>query len=134
MRALGLLVLLAIVLGFGVVPVPASAEPCPFHPHEAAVVEDKARTTEATLASTAISGTTIVVAALVHPGPPAPHPVSDHPIPAGEFCCHVAAAVTPALGPVLEPYHGTASRLFLHAGLPPWATPTSDIYRPPAIA
>ena len=132
MRVLGVLVLLLIGLGFGGMPVPASAEPCPFHTYQAATTGQNHGVGIAT-ASTIASKST-VAAAFRHPGTTVPHPVSGHAIPNGYFCCHVAAAVTPALGPALEPYRGAASRIFLRSELPPWAAPTSDIYRPPACA
>jgi hypothetical protein len=42
MRLIGMLAFVVLWLAFGFVPPPASAEPCPFHTHEAAAVEHRA--------------------------------------------------------------------------------------------
>ena len=134
MRVLGLLILLMLGLGFGGTPMPATAEPCPFHTHESATIDGEASRTGAAVAPiTAGDGPIVVaVAAFGYLGSIAPHSAPDHPIPEGEFCCHAAVAVTAAIVPAVGPYHGTVSRAFLPLGLPPWAAPLSDIYRPPA--
>src|SRR3954453_16510887 len=132
MRAFGLLILLLAVLGFGVLPNSASAEPCSFHLHPAAAIEHRADIAAAVIAPTAAYEA--ILGGGLDPATTTPHPVSDHAVPKGQFCCHAAAAVTPALGPVVEPLYGNASKIFLHSELPPWAAPTSDIYRPPACA
>ena len=122
MRPLGVLLLLVIGLGFGPMPAPASAAPCSFHTHGGATTGHET------------GGARASVAAPEHMGAPAPHLVSDHAALKGQFCCHVAAAVAPVLGPATGPDHRTAGKFSPRFGLPPWAAPTADIYRPPAFA
>jgi hypothetical protein len=133
MRVLGLLALLVIGLGFGVMPMPANAEPCPFHTHESVITGGGASGAGTSITPTAADDEPGLVAAFDHPGPIGPHSAPDHAVPEGEFCCHVATAVALAVGPDVGPYHGTVSRAFLSLEQPPWAAPLSDIYRPPAF-
>jgi hypothetical protein len=129
MRVLGLLIILAIVLGFGTVPMPATAGPCP-HPSHSPTAMHGAKGQAAAAPSAEI----VVVAAHDRAGADAPHPVSDHAAPEGQFCCHAAPAAAQAIGIAIVPHRRLAGTVPLDGGLPPRVAPTTDIYRPPAFA
>jgi hypothetical protein len=134
MRLIGMLAFVVLWLAFGFVPSPASAEPCPFHTHEAAAVEHRAHGMVAAVAPGG-PGQAVAVAAPDLLGAAVPHPDTEHRAPPiGKFCCHAATAATLAYASVVEPHHLAASRMFLPGWLPPWAAPTIDVYRPPAFA
>lgn len=134
MRVLSLLVLLVVGFGFGVAPMPANAQPCPLHTGEAATMVDSPRAVgDASTFTPAGNESIVTVVAFGASGSSAPDTDPDHAVPEEELCCHVAAAVTAALGPTVGPHHGTVGRAFLPWGLPPWAAPLTDIYRPPAF-
>jgi hypothetical protein len=128
MRVLGLLVLLAIGLGFGGMPMPATAEPCPHPTHGPAATHG----TDGQAAAPAAE--IVVVAAHDRAGAVAPHPVSDHAIPEGQSCCHAAPAAAQAGGTAVVPYRRPVGKVPLDGSLPPRVAPTTDIYRPPAFA
>jgi hypothetical protein len=128
MRVLGLLILLVIGLGFGAVPMPATAEPCPHPTHSPAATHGTYGQAAAPAAEV------VVVAARDRAGVVAPHPASDHAIPEGQSCCHAAPAAAQAIGIAVVPYRRMAGTVSLDSGLPPRAAPTTDIYRPPAFA
>ena len=130
MRVLGLLILLVIGLGFGVVPMPAIAEPCPHPMHNATAPHG----TDGKAAAVAPAAEIVVLAAPDRAGAVAPHPVSDHAIPEGQSCCHAAPAAAQAVGTAIVPYRRAAGKVPLDGSLPPRAAPTTDIYRPPAFA
>src|SRR4051794_33385472 len=94
MRAFGLLILLLAVLGFGVLPNSASAEPCSFHLHPAAAIEHRADIAAAVIAPTAAYEA--ILGGGLDPATTTPHPVSDHAVPKG----HVWTA--PVLQGLLE--------------------------------
>ncbi len=133
MRVLGILVLLVAGLGFGTASKSASAEPCPFHAHHGAMAGQETEGTEGTVAPAA-PVETVAIAAPAQPDAPAPHPVSDHTVPEGQSCCHVAATAAPAAWPALEPRAPPGHRPVPRSWLPPWAAPGDGIFRPPASA
>ncbi len=128
MRVLGLLVLLVIGLGFGVEPMPATAEPCPHPTHS-----PKATLGANGQAAAAPAAEIVVVATHDRAGAVAPDPVSNHAIPEGQSCCHAAPAAAQAIGIAVVPYRRPAGTVSLDGDLPPRAAPTADIYRPPAF-
>ena len=133
MRLIGMLAFMVLWLASGFVPPPASAEPCPFHTHEAAVVEHGAYGMVAAVTpgvperAVAIATPDLLRAAV-------PHPDTGHGAPLGKFCCHATTAATLTFASVIELHQLAASRMFLPGWLPPWAAPTIDVYRPPAFA
>jgi hypothetical protein len=134
MRVLGMLVLLVVALGFGIALQPASAEPCPMHAHHRVMAGQETEGTGSTMLL-AVPAETVAIAAPAHPdAAPASHPVPDHAVPEGQSCCHVAATAVPAAWPALEPRASSGRRPVPRSWLPPWATPSDGIFRPPASA
>lgn len=133
MRVLGLLVILGLGFGFGIAPVPANAEPCPFHLHTVAIV-DELSDPQAAIPTATTGDKPVLIVAFEFPGSMSPLSAPDHAVPEGDFCCHVAVAVASVVGLPVEPHRGMVSRSSLPSGLPPWAAPLSDIYRPPTLS
>lgn len=134
MRVLGFLLLMGIGLGIGSAPMLADAEPCHFHTHEGATIESGISNAGAALISTAIGDKPFVVADFDDLELNSSHTNPGHAVPVEEICCHVAAAVMLAVDPTVEPHLLSIGRSSLPLVLPPWASPLSDIYRPPALS
>ncbi len=132
MRALDVLVLLLLGLGLGFAPSPAGAAPCPFH----ADAPTGAAHGSHGPANANAAGATVEIAAAdetEHLVTPAPRSPSDHPVPEGQSCCHIAGTAALSVVPVLEP-RGVARLTIPRVWLPPRAAPKADIFRPPASA
>ena len=128
MRVFGLLVLLVIGFGYGGMPTPTTAEPCPHLTHSPTMTHGIDGRAAAPAAES------VVVAAQDPAGAVAPNPVSDHAIPEGQSCCHAAPTAAQAVGIAVVPYCRSAGKVPLDSSLPPRVAPTTDIYRPPAFA
>ncbi len=131
MRVLGVLLILLVGLGLGVVPEPASAEPCPHPTHG---VPEVPQETGGKAAEVAPGIETVMVAALESAAAVDPDPDSDHAVPEGQSCCHAAPTAAQAFGATVMPPYRPAGGLRVRGSLPPPAAPTTDIYRPPAFA
>jgi hypothetical protein len=127
MRAVSVLVLLLLGFGLGFVPSPASAAPCPLH---AAAHGDHGSETAGAAAAKVEIATAAETDHLLQPTPRSP---SDHPVPEGQSCCHIAGTAALPVGPVLEP-RAKARAPRARSWLPPRAAPVPDIFRPPASA
>lgn len=132
MRALGVLVLFLVGLGLGFVSSPANAAPCPFHAHQPTAATQGSPGAADTRTLTAATEV-VAAAAPDHLATPASPLSPDHPVPEGQSCCHIAAAATLSVVPVLEPW-GAARLAVPRSWLPPRPAPATDIFRPPAFA
>jgi hypothetical protein len=132
MRAIGVLLLLFVLtLGANLAPGAALAAPCPQHGDGSAAVEPSGGEAQEQAAHPDMGALTAAASDELAAG--TQHPMSHHGAVDGPFCCHVAAAVAPAPVPEVGP-HGGSTRIAQRSWLPPRAAPTTDIYRPPALA
>lgn len=133
MRALGLLILVALGFGLGFVSGPAGAAPCPLHAHGAAPASDQDDRAAANADVRIVTAPTMMAA----PDPSvasAPHAGPGHAVPEGQSCCHVATADVAAVGPVLDLRLEPDRRTVPSSWLAPRPSPADDIFRPPAFA
>lgn len=131
MRVVGMLILFLAGLGFGALPTPASASPCPHHAQVAATAVNESRSEEAPVVLAAEVG--VRVATDQAEAPPL-SPLFDYAATAEQSCCPAAQVAVQAFGTAFAPNCRLADRLSLRGSIPPWAAPTTDIYRPPAFA
>lgn len=132
MRVLGILLLFLIGLGFGLLPEPAQASPCPFHT-QAHHLTGQTPATQEPVMGPGDPGTITVAVAFDLLGLPPLNSGDGHAVPEGHSCCHAATASVPPHAPALEP-SWKAIRKVGRSWLDDWVAPTNDIYRPPAAA